>query len=86
MLVLRFCKKNEKKKKINFCKKKKKNYSILIYLTAMGMSVQNTTQLFNTDYAIDNNRLVTSSTYEFKIAVLIYSLLFCKSCLNYQIL
>ena len=35
----------------------------------MGMSVQNTTQLFNTDYAIDNNRLVTSGTYEFQIAV-----------------
>ena len=35
----------------------------------MGMSVENTTQLFNTDYAIDSNRLVTSSTYEFQIAV-----------------
>ena len=46
-----------------------KNYSLFIYLTAMGMSVQNTTQLFYTDYAIDNNRLVTSSTYEFEIAV-----------------
>ena len=38
-------------------------------MTATGMSVQNTTQLFNTDYAIDNNRLVTSSTYEFQMAV-----------------